>query len=217
MKILFNGDSNMSGAEVSYEESTAYTLTQLLGATDSVNLSLTGCSNDRIYDTTIEYLKENTPDMIVIGWTEPHRIQWFDYDVGELIEMNEYEISIRPYTEKQRARAETVRDLMKLNSSYGEHQSIYWHNKIFNLHEMLRYKNIPHLFFNAFELFHPVREQYHFDWNNNYFKPYYTAYRAWGIENNKEEVTPGHFHFVGEAQIEWANILYNYIKEKNII
>jgi hypothetical protein len=217
MNLFLNGDSNMSGAEVPREQSIAWTLADLLGASVCTNWSLTGCSNDRIYDSMIKYLETNPPDMIVIGWTESNRIQWFDNDIGQLLEINAREISSQPYTVQQTTRAAAVRDLMTLNSPYGRYQSIYWHNKIFNLHRMLKYRQIPHLFFSAIDLFQSLEEKYHFDWGPDYYHAYQTSYRTWGIQNHKQEVTPGRFHFVGSAQIEWAHMLFNHIRRTHII
>ena len=53
MKILFNGDSNMSGEELDDRSlGIATQLSSMLGGQET-NLSLTGSSNDRIYDTTM--------------------------------------------------------------------------------------------------------------------------------------------------------------------
>lgn len=203
----------MSGAEVSRQQSIPYVLAELLGAPDYTNWSLTGCGNDRIYETTMQYLQDNTPDMVIIGWTESHRIQWFDVDIGQLLEINADEISHQPYTDQQKIRAETIRDLMVLNSPYGRYQSIYWHNKIFNLHLMLKHRQIPHLFFSAIDLFVPVSQQYRFDWGSSYYRPYDISYRTWAMNNNKEEVTPGRYHYVASAQIEWAHMLYEHVQK----
>ena len=202
----------MSGAEVPRQQSIPYVLAELLGVSEYTNWSVAGCSNDRIYETTMQYLQTNTPDMVVIGWTESHRIQWVDADTGQLLEINADAISDQPYTIQQTVRATAIRDLMVLNSPYGRYQSIYWHNKIFNLHLMLKHRRIPHLFFSAIDLFLPVEQEYHFDWESNYFSPYYESYRAWAMNNHKEEVTPGRYHYVGSAQIEWAHMLFEHMQ-----
>lgn len=206
----------MSGAEVATHESIPYVLANLIGVSDYTNLSLAGCSNDRIYETTMQYLQTHTPDMVVIGWTESHRIQWFDTETGQLLEINADAISDQPYSKSQKARAAAIHDLMVLNSPYGRNQSIYWHNKIFNLHLMLQYRQIPHLFFSAIDLFEPIQQSYHLDWASCYYRPYDISYRTWAMNNNKQEITPGRYHYVGSAQIEWAHMLYDHIQMHGI-
>lgn len=208
----------MSGCEVAQNETIAHFLAEKFDA-EYDNLSYTGCSNDRIYDSTMDYLRDNTPNLIVIGWTEPHRIQWFDPDIGELIEMNSKLITYTPYTEAQRARAELCRDLMDIEGDYGKQQTLYWHNKIYNMHQMLKYKNIPHLFFSAIDNFEYLRfvDTYCHDWGANYYKPYWSSYRTWGVETNQTQVTPGWFHYDAAGQRAWADILYNHMVKNDII
>ena len=45
--------------------------TTKIGAVE--NLALGGGSNERIFYTTIEYLNAHTPNVLVIGWTDPDR------------------------------------------------------------------------------------------------------------------------------------------------
>ena len=59
MHILFNGDSNLSGEELEDPASNmSNEIARHFNAT-STNLSLSGAGNDYIYDTTIDYLKNN--------------------------------------------------------------------------------------------------------------------------------------------------------------
>jgi len=62
--ICVNGDSYTEEYHLGEEHrwSTA------LGA--SHNLAIAGASNDRIFQTTIDYLNDNTPDILIIGWTD---------------------------------------------------------------------------------------------------------------------------------------------------
>ena len=71
MKIVVNGDSftheRHFAVDDSYLEKTwAYNI-------GAENLALGGCSNDRIFHTTIEYLNEKHPDILIIGWTHNDR------------------------------------------------------------------------------------------------------------------------------------------------
>ena len=68
-----------------------------------VNLALGGGSNERIFYTTVEYLNQNKPDVLVIGWSAcdrfmlPHKngsrivgAPWRTWDESTGIDYNEY-------------------------------------------------------------------------------------------------------------------------------
>lgn len=54
-----------------------------IGATH--NLAMGGASNDRIFNTTIEYLNQQTPNTLIIGWTDPGRGALSYHDGSRLI------------------------------------------------------------------------------------------------------------------------------------
>ena len=62
--ICTNGDSFTN----EYYLETQNRWTNLIGA--KYNLSLAGCSNDRIFYTTMEFLNQNKTDILIIGWTD---------------------------------------------------------------------------------------------------------------------------------------------------
>ena len=69
--ILVNGDSFSHERHFSIDESyVEKTWAHTIGAK---NIALGGCSNDRIFYSTIEYLNENSVDVLVIGWTSFER------------------------------------------------------------------------------------------------------------------------------------------------
>lgn len=103
MLIYFNGDSNVAGAELDDpdNESMAAVISQHFNA-DRVVDALNGASNDRIYDTTLRYIENNAaPDLVIIGWSEHWREQW--YLDGEFHEVNHIEVGQR-IPEKYRRR-----------------------------------------------------------------------------------------------------------------
>ena len=78
MKILFNGDSNMAGEELLDRSQSMSGIIAKHFDAESVNLSLSGASNERIYNTTLAYLEKNpAPDLVIIGWSEHGREQWY--------------------------------------------------------------------------------------------------------------------------------------------
>jgi len=67
VNILVNGDSFSHERYFAVDESyVEKTWAHSLGAK---NIALGGCSNDRIFHTTIEYLNNNPVDILIIGWT----------------------------------------------------------------------------------------------------------------------------------------------------
>jgi len=226
MKILFNGDSNMSGEEVAADESIAFHIEQSIksqtGVSESVNLALTGASNDYIYDTTIEYLKNNKPDLVIIGWSDAGRMQWFNKNTGDMMEMNAIEVHKYDRENKNNdeylRRSSLLKDRMNFTSEYAAHLTLYWHNKIFNLHTMLDYMGIKHLFFSAFPMFNArtIPGEYALNWEQGFFKPYEMSYVAWCTQNNYRQVTEGWWHFEPAAQKAWADEIFKYIKPRHI-
>jgi hypothetical protein len=221
MKILFNGDSNMSGEELTdYSLGIASHLEKLLGATGTTNLSLCGSSNDRIYDTTMEYIRQNRDvDLVIIGWSEFCRVQWFLTDQGypEFWEINNLGVGRQP-PEEYKLRKENWERTSR-NNDYRTGMSHYWHERIYNVHKYFEFHNIPHLFFHAFHDFRINETQYQLDWNKQYFHPYNSTqtYIHWCHDNGFKEITPGWYHYEPDAQEAWANYIFNYIIDNNLL
>ena len=216
----------MAGTEVGAKESVPYWLNEniqsVVGATEYDNLALAGASNDYIYDTTIKYLETNTPDLIIIGWSDAGRMQWFNKETGELMEMNALEVHKYDLTNKDNdeylRRSSLLKDKMSHTSEYARETTLYWHNKIFNLHQMLDYRGIKHLFFSAFPMFNPrtIHAQYALDWGHGYYQPYQTSYIMWCTQNNYKQVTEGWWHFEPDGQQAWADLLFNHMKNRHL-
>jgi hypothetical protein len=69
--ILVNGDSFSYERHFAIDESyVEKTWAHAIGAN---NIALGGCSNDRIFYSTIEYLNKNLVDFLIIGWTSFER------------------------------------------------------------------------------------------------------------------------------------------------
>jgi hypothetical protein len=223
MKILINGDSNMCGEELEDRSlGIGGQLCQILGG-EEINLALSGASNDRIYNTTLEYINKNpAPDLIVIGWSEMCRVQWFLTDQGpEFVEINNLGVGRREYPPEYDNRLKqwfTVAD----NPDYRAALGYYWHERIYNLHKLLEFRKIPHVFFHAFHNF-TIHDQ--LDWGNRFMEPYhwcytndllYLSYTQWCAQNGYKEITPGWYHYEPAAQRVWAERVAAYIKEHNL-
>ena len=218
MKLfLFNGDSNVAGCELENptEESMAAVISKHYNA-KNINLSVDGSSNDRIYETTIEYLKNNpSPDFVMIGWSDMGREQW--YLNGEMHEVNHLDVGKR-IPEEYRRRYQFWKHNIRVNADWHRVMGFYWHNKIYNLHMILREKNIPHYFFNAFHAFNIPKEQY-LDWHGSFYRPYWQncTYINWCIEHDYKEITPDWLHFNADAHQAWAEELIKTMAEDNIL
>ena len=236
MKILLNGDSNMSGEELEdCSLSMGSQLCQILGG-EEINLALSGASNDRIYNTTLEYINKNpAPNLIVIGWTEMCRVQWFltnqDASFAQtnqtpgFVEINSLGIGSKEYPSEYDNRLKhwfTVAN----NTDYRDALSFYWHERIYNLHKLLEFQKIPHIFFHAFHNFKIHDQMNQLNWSNRFMEPYtwcFTneivnlSYIHWCECNDYKQITPGWFHYEPAAQRAWAERLAIHIQKHNLM
>ena len=160
-------------------------------------------SNDRILRTTKTYLENNTPDLIIIGWSHWEREEWLYNDtywqiVGSGIS------SDWPGAIKDKHK-EWVLSL--------DYQSklIEWHEKIWQLH--LDLKDIPHLFFNCFKAF-SISDQK--DWGYSFINPYTYGFSYQEYLINCGFLTTAGQHFRADAHQAWANRLTKAINESII-
>ena len=234
MKIFFNGDSNTQGSELYYARQDAYPykLAALFGAEIVANPALGGASNDRIIRTTEEYLRKweetkDYPDLIVIGWSEPNRTDWFVDGKYESLYSEDFPPVQSHKIDDERAKYFS-RDWRHASIEYVMAQ--YHHEKIFNLHQHLDYLKIPHLFFNAVNSFNtlinwhePLAGKLHnykffkHEWNDCFWKPYdeVGSFLEWGKENGHEKTQ--YHHLKEPAHEEFAKVLYDYIKDKSLL
>jgi hypothetical protein len=232
MKIFFNGDSHTSGSELYFptQDAYPYQLAKLLDGEIVGNPAVGGASNDRILRTTEEYLRDcertnEYPDLIVIGWSEPTRLDWFVNGKYESLYSEDF-----PPVESHK-----VNDTRATHFSQDwRHTSIeyvmtqYHHEKIFNLHQHLEYLKIPHLFFNAVNSFNTLIEKnkpfagdlhnYEFfkhEWNDCFWNPYEDedgSFRTWGLKKGYAETK--WYHLSEDAHADFAQTLYQYINSK---
>jgi hypothetical protein len=83
----------------------------------------------------------------------------------------------------------------------------------------LEYKNIPHLFFNAFDEFILPEQTHRLDWSNRFMSPYSKdlIYTEWCARQGYQEITPGWCHYESSAHVQWADVMYRHIKNHNIL
>lgn len=220
MKILINGDSNMAGEELADKsQAIGSQLCRLLGGQE-INLALTGASNDRIYNTTVEFVKENPNiDLVVIGWSEVSRVQWFltNRGVPEFVEVNNLGVGRWEYPPEYNQRLAHWHQ-SGTNMDYRTGLSHYWHERIYNLHKYLEHLQIPHVFFNAFHEFMIPDPQYQLDWNHCFVSPYdpTDTYVDFCQAHDYKEITPGWYHFEAAAQLAWAQRVFAHVQQHGI-
>ena len=231
MLIYFNGDSNTAGTELEYPEQQGFAakLSSKFNAAFT-NDAIAGASNDTICRTTREYLNSflRTPDLIVIGWSDSAREEWF-YN-GKYYPVNSLGVEVPSFAD------ETLYQYWSSNQGadevYRSQLSKYWNSRIYQFHLELEHLGIPHLFFNAIESLN-YREAFikryyvdygkesvlHFDWKNTFIRPYdvdFSMIQYLG-EQGHNQITPGWFHYGESAQDDWATLLYDYIQANLIV
>lgn len=213
MILYVNGDSNSAGSECKDPgKSWPAALADRLGFT-LVNDAKDGSSNPKIMRTTssaIAHSDKNT--FVVIGWTSWEREEWLHnnqyYDVnssGHDVLPKELQERYKEWVPKQDSFEQAIK-------------SKQMHEQIHRLHRSLKDRRIPHLFFNALMPFqHNLLDPVHKDWSKNYLGPYDNELSYyWYLKNHGWQPTTNH-HYTDEAQVVWADVLYNYIQENNLI
>lgn len=219
-KILYvNGDSHSAAAEavntyafaaddIKYQhlgnkphpDNAAVSYGQYLANVTRSKLVLdaeSACSNDRILRTTREYLKNNRPDLIVIGWTNWERSE-FEYQ-GEYYQ---FTANTPRIVWPQEVKNEHLKWVLSVDS---KQQSDRYHDSIYMLHLELLLDNIPHLFFNCYDPFYKTTPH---EWDNCYISPYghHRTFVNWAKALDLPTVGAG-YHYGPEAHRKWAETL----------
>lgn len=228
MLLYTNGDSHTAGAEtVSYfcfaEDDTryrhlgrqphpdciklsyGYKLSQKLGAEFATGAE-SASSNDRIIRSTREYLKSNTPDLIIIGWTSWEREEWWHEATGKYWQVSAWLPGRDWPDEIKNKHREWV-----LSVDYDTKRR-EWNNKIWEFHKEI--EHIPHLFFNCFTGLSKTPEH---DWGDSYLHPYedFGSYQNYLQINGFKTVSPESHHFGEDAHSKWADYLLPMLTHKS--
>ena len=239
MKIYFNGDSHTSGSELKPNQAYSYQLANLLDAEIIGNPAIGGASNDRILRTTERDIQKwietgERPDLVVIGWSEFVRFDWFIS--GDYKTVNSEELPYQDCLAIDTNRHRYIQQIMAQPAAISFYTRLY-HDKIYNLHQHLDYLAIPHLFFSAVigfkpSLFNDLHKHismetmstgdpvnlFEYRWNNSYLNPYTnkdSSFLEWGT--NKGYKVTEHFHLEADAHTEYATILKSHLLGNSII
>ncbi len=153
-------------------------------------------SNSRIIRTTQDYLKDNKPDLLIIGWATWEREEWLYDDV--YWQVNGGGVG-HDWPEEIKNRYKDY--IINIDWNLCEQNA---HREIFSFHQELLDLSIPHLFFNCYSDFHAQPKK---NWRNCYINPYEQKFTYWqwltdqGFKSNKS------YHFGADAHRKWAEFL----------
>jgi hypothetical protein len=215
MILYVNGDSNSAGTEVDIKQSWPRLLQQKLDC-DLINHARPGDSNPGILRITKNFLDRTETEkiLVIIGWTSWEREEW-ESD-GSYYSVNASgKDSVPPeLVDRYKNWVLEQNDLARFKKSKILHQ------KIFELHQTLLDKRIPHLFFNALMPFQHetlTDNSSRFHWGTNYIEPYNNDYAYyWFLKRQGYELTASNHH-QEPAQQFWADFLYQHIQQHQII
>lgn len=175
-----------------------------------------GCSNTRIFRTTREYLKNNRPDLVIIGWSTYEREEWLHND--QYFQVCGGGIKSVPADLADRYKEYVIHTL---DPAVINPKTAQLHQDIVKLHEDLDQLKIPHVFFNTYHSFRNIHnlkslgaEPY--AWGDNFIDPYTDdgTYFSWLKTRNYQTVSPDSMHFGPAGHQAWADNLYqNYVKK----
>lgn len=206
MVLYVNGDSHSAGTDAG---GITNSYGQYLANILNMNLvcdAMPGGSNTRIIRTTREYLKNNKPELVVIGWTTWEREEWYSAD------QNYYQVSASGFDKLPEYFHKRYKEWVIQASSpnFIELSEYRCHNEIYQLHCDLKLLNISHLFFNTYLYFQYTvdRNLLKFDWGNNYVDPYQksSTFYYWLTSQNYKPNKK--LHFGKDAQKAWADKLF---------
>ncbi len=241
MILYVNGDSHSAGAEavnsyafamedykyyhlgrVPHPENLKVSYGQIIA--DNLGYQLvcdaeSGASNTRILRTTYSYLENNIPDLIIIGWASWERAEWM---FGDEI----YQFSAGLNTSGLPEHVLEVYKTWIVDRQRPEIYCKYWQQRIWQLHQDLLSKQIPHLFFNTFSNLLTLKEGAipcgseveKLDWQSCYVDPYNqnNTFFSWLAEQGQKTVRSDSFHYGADAHKLWAEHLTKILKDSII-
>ena len=212
MKLYVNGDSHSAGHDAGGPAfSYGRHIADALGA-EFVCEAVAGCSNDSIISRTMKYLEHTTPDLLIIGWSTWERETWWWGDQSYNITASGTD-TVHPELVKEYK--QWVID--SCTPEFQRRKEEKNHTNIWLLHEVLKDKNIKHLFFNCYShFFYTVaHNKQRYDWGVNYVDPYEQnlTYYYWLERQGYKPSNPEYYHYGSDAHLAWSEFLLPYIKK----
>lgn len=171
-----------------------------------------GSSNERIMRTTREFLSNRNKDdytVVVIGWTDWMRTEFWDPEVREFVQANlAFPNSVPDHLEKEFRKHIVAADIKNRASE--------WHGKIYELHQELLDQKIAHLFFNSQDNFQSVPMDQRKNWKNCFVNPYKPGSSYVEMLEAKKFVHDEWYHYRSDGHLYWAGYLFTWLTENNL-
>jgi hypothetical protein len=210
MILYVNGDSHSEGYDaVDPGPNPEYSYGKILA--DKIGFEFVcdasaGCSNDSIIRRTQNYLNNNKPDLLIIGWTTWERQEWEYQGKYYNVTGSGFDQLPQPLHNKYK---QFVIDSASSDMQWQLENKNY--EKIVSLHENLKIKQIPHLFFNCYSHFfyRTQHSQSKKDWGYSYIDPYNQnfTYFYWLKQKGFAPSNPQFYHYGADAHRAWAEFL----------
>lgn len=136
---LFNGCSFVAGDDLAHIERDRFSqkFTDKTGY-KNINIALSGCSNDRVFRTTMDYLKDihnsddkKYPDLIIISWTGTDRFEFINKDDASLD---------NPFTQVRPEHSTDSRiHHLTVHKEYLKYHYTYLHTEAYGILKLLSY------------------------------------------------------------------------------
>jgi len=168
-----------------------------------------GASNYWI-QTHVEYfLSDETwsPDtFLLIGWTSWEREEWpWLYSNISVCGGPDFGVPAAMKARYEQWKSTLTRDYM--------HACLeIWHERIYQVHEQLHERGVPHLFWTTYDNFKDLED--HRNWHGAFYRPYdpYGCMSKWFEANNVQAVAGDPFHYGVDGHQAWGVELANYAK-----
>ena len=206
MILYVNGDSHSAGHDAGgINASYGFHLSTFLKLQFRCDATA-GCSNKTILRTTEQYLRNNKPDFVIIGWTTWEREEWTHNN--QCVYVTSSGLDSVP-EELQTRYKHWVIDSVK--PEIQKQKELRWHKRIYDFHCQLLDKKLPHLFFNCYSYFHHVKywNLPKYDWHDYYINPYEQnfTYYYWLENKGFKPSNPKFYHYGPDAHRAWAEFL----------
>lgn len=198
MILYANGDSHTYGIDVEPAENFVNLISEQLGYS-CVNQAKIGASNARILRTTREFLKKQTPDLVLIGLSSWEREEWVYQD--QYYDVNSSGHDVMPEQLQSRYRSW----VLDQSTETLHEKSRYWNDAFYQLHVELCELGIRHLFFNSLYNFFGIKN-YH-DWGDSYLGPYDNNLSYYWYLKNQGCCADRWYHYDQRGHAVWAQRL----------
>jgi hypothetical protein len=207
MKLYVTGDSHSMGYDAGGPNfSYGRHIADALGW-EFVCDAVSSCSNSSIIKRTEDYLEQQTPDFIVIGWSTWERETWIGQD-GKSYHVTSSGLDDLPTDLHERYKnwvIDACKDEIQKQKENSNHDIIWAY------HQKLKNQNIPHLFFNCYSYFFytVAYNKPKYSWGDSYIDPYNQdmTYYFWLEQHGYKPAVPKFFHYGADAHQAWADFL----------